>query len=160
MKKPLVEEDTFVEIFICFFCEKEFNLKKNLRQHQQVCTMRPPELQAMSDSTDEAQPIMIQPPRLYLSSPDSYKRAPRSHFVEALGLIPRLRAEVMENMKRGKQIDCDVIDVDENQPPKTPTTPRTPKSLISQLSRDASSSARRSLSLSLSEKGQTFGGAG
>ena len=34
---------SFVEIFVCFFCEKEFGSRKSLRAHQDCCTMKPPD---------------------------------------------------------------------------------------------------------------------
>ena len=44
---------SFVEIFVCFFCEKEFGNRKSLRAHQDCCAMKPQDSEKVCSNSKE-----------------------------------------------------------------------------------------------------------
>ncbi len=74
-----------------------------------------------------------------------YKSPPKSTYVESLGLVATSKADTWK--EKSKEVDCEIIDLEEDLVPKTPTTPRSAKSLISQLSRDLSPTSINRMSL-------------
>ncbi|XP_060078499.1 uncharacterized protein LOC132557985 [Ylistrum balloti] len=129
----------YAEIYVCFFCEKEFLDRSEMRQHQEKCVERPPTLQVVGtpprQTISPRGPPPISPlPKMLLSEKNI--RPSKDLFIKLVNLVPQKKAEKIRAKHRySQEIDCEKIDLDE---PMSPTTPRTPKSLISQLSRDDS----------------------
>ncbi|XP_064606195.1 uncharacterized protein LOC135471078 [Liolophura sinensis] len=147
---PSMEAKPFLEIYICFFCEKEFENKRDMCHHQARCKEQPPELKVVLSLP--RQPLHIQPPQIS-PAPEMcipVARPPKKTFMESLNLLACQKAkEIKAKVRESTDVDCEIIDVIE--PPKTPvalTPPRTPKLLISQLSRDESWTRRKSASFS------------
>lgn len=121
---------------MCFYCEQEFEGRKKLQQHQNICAKskqrirRRPSLRRLR---------LSQPPGYKCRDvhPDNHKRHEIRSFVESLGLVPKSKLATIQK-RRTREVKVDEIEVDERPIPKTPTTPRSNKSLISQLSRDLS----------------------
>ncbi|XP_064631831.1 uncharacterized protein LOC135490578 isoform X2 [Lineus longissimus] len=117
-------EKPVVQLYVCFFCERDFQNKDMLQTHQKICTLRPAHLQDLCTPNKQSRPrVNIADPR-------------KNMYVTTLGLLPAEKAKHMElahRIRRDSQIDCDLIEVDQAPviTPRTPTTPRTPKSLIS-----------------------------
>ncbi len=137
-------EKSFVEVFICFFCEMEFKQKCDLQRHQKQCMLRPVGLQPAARSAKNYQPPRFVPPVIKpkpFTDPNKYKRPLKTAYVENLNLLPLAKAQSIKHRQesQSKDIDCEIIEVEEAPTsPKLPTTPRTPRSLMSQLSRDTS----------------------
>ncbi|XP_069141646.1 uncharacterized protein [Argopecten irradians] len=134
----------YAEIYVCFFCEKEFLGCDEMRQHQEKCIDRPPTLQAVSTPPRQSLPSQGPPaispnPKMLFS--EKNVRPSKDTFIKLVNLVPQRKAEKIRAKHRySLEIDCEKIDLDE---PMSPTTPRTPKSLISQLSRDDSAATSK-----------------
>ncbi|XP_071082053.1 uncharacterized protein [Haliotis cracherodii] len=148
-KKP------FVEIYVCFFCNKEFSNKEEMRKHQLNCTERPQELQALNTP-----PPATKRNKFKVKSPTSSPTTvtpPRSptleNYLQKLHLIPVSKAKKLRaSTRKSTDLDCAKIDFSEPETPVSPTTPKTPKLLISQLSRDDSGQCKRRLSYRIQEE--------
>ena len=130
----------FLEIFICFYCEKEFEDRNQLQDHQPSCSRvrsgpaRGGRSRGVARRGGRRRPAY----KCKEDHPDTYTRPDHKSFVEAVGLIPRSKLATFQKKKNNKEIKFEVIEIDDCPIPKTPTTPRSAKSLISQLSRDLS----------------------
>ncbi|XP_021355776.1 uncharacterized protein LOC110451882 isoform X2 [Mizuhopecten yessoensis] len=134
----------YAEIYVCFFCEKEFQDRSEMRQHQEKCVERPPSLQVVGTPprqmmSPQGPPHISPSPKLLFSEKNI--RPSKDLFIGLINLVPQKKAERIRAKHRySQEIDCEKIDLDE---PMSPTTPRTPKSLISQLSRDDSAATSK-----------------
>ncbi|XP_033746260.1 uncharacterized protein LOC117331572 [Pecten maximus] len=134
----------YAEIYVCFFCEKEFMDRSEMRQHQEKCVERPPTLQIVGtpprQTLSSRGPPPISPsPKMLFSEKNI--RPSKDLFIRLVNLVPQKKADKIRAKHRySQEIDCEKIDLDE---PMSPTTPRTPKSLISQLSRDDSAATSK-----------------
>ena len=145
-----------MEIYICYFCEKEFVSKEKMRLHQKHCDERPPDLKQSSyfppviESDANESPPQISPKSSYLKLDINRKYVPLKEFAGYLGLVPCQTASKIRAERKCSEISSDILEEIEPLSP-VPTTPRTPKSLISQLSKDETSgNAKKRLSYSLS----------
>ncbi|KAL4226625.1 GTPase regulator Nrf1 [Mactra antiquata] len=150
------------EIFICFFCEKEFLSKDKMRCHQKSCSERPPDLRnsanfPLPEVGNNDFPPCISPKRPVCQK---WSNLSKKSFIENIDLLPKLTAARLREQRPSlEEISCEFLD--EIEPTcKSPVTPKTPKSLISQLSHDDSGHGSRkrlsySLSMDKSEKDKT-----
>ncbi|XP_056000085.1 uncharacterized protein LOC125654843 isoform X4 [Ostrea edulis] len=142
----------YAEIYICYFCEREFSDRTLMREHQAECRERPPQLQeAMKtppQSTDSTQgPPQMSPVKLDLNC--KTPKIPKDGFIKLFNLVPKQKADrILARHRNSLDVECDELDYSVPDTPISPTTPRTPKSLISQLSRDEGVSSRKRLSYS------------
>nr|XP_022298566.1 uncharacterized protein LOC111107589 isoform X2 [Crassostrea virginica] len=142
----------YAEIYICYFCEREFSDKTLMREHQTLCQERPPQLQEAltvpPQSTDPGQgPPQMSPAKLSLH----YKtpRVPKDSFIKLFNLVPKQKADrILARHRNSLDVECEELDYSMPETPISPTTPRTPKSLISQLSREEGPASRKRLSYS------------
>lgn len=120
-----------------------------MRKHQRECPLRPPEL-SISTGTSSKSDLGSQPP------PMSPKKSMATHIekwptqyelIKALDLVAKRDAARLSSRKLSTEVDCDILSDFE---PMSPVQLKTPTSLMSQLSRDESTSARKRLSYSLS----------
>ena len=133
------EDRSLFEIFICFFCEREYNGKPELQKHQVECNSRPRDMHYIGSPSRGNSKRLSRKACYSIKRPESSPKPTKPSFVEFLGLVPIAKAEKLKHQQnKDKEIDCEVIEIEDESIPKTPTTPRTPKSLISQLSRDVS----------------------
>ncbi|XP_045164276.2 uncharacterized protein LOC123528548 isoform X2 [Mercenaria mercenaria] len=156
VKIRMFPQDLFLpfsaEIYICFFCEKEFLSKEKMRTHQKDCKERPPDLQKMYSSDSSLHSVSsVQSEKVSekKSVDKNWSKLSLDKFTGYVGLVPKLTAVKLREQRLSlEEVNCEIIDDIE---PVSPVTPKTPKSLISQLSRDDSSHAsRKRLSYSLS----------
>ncbi|XP_071171058.1 uncharacterized protein [Mytilus edulis] len=152
-EKKVVKETRrrYSEIFICFFCEKEFCNKSEMRAHQMICEERPPQLLVVPSPPRDLSPKEgnlpppISPDKMHLS--ESFVKISKDRFVQAIGMVQKQKAAkiLARNRFSSMDIDCnlDFHDFEEPETPISPPTPRTPKSLMSQLSKDDGLSASR-----------------
>ncbi|XP_067683538.1 uncharacterized protein [Haliotis asinina] len=145
----------FVEIYVCFFCNKEFSNKEEMRKHQLNCTKRPQELQSLN-TPPAATKRNKSKVKCLMSSPTTVT-PPRSptleSYLQKLHLIPVSKAKKLRaSTRKSTDLDCAEIDFSEPETPVSPTTPKTPKLLISQLSRDDSRQCKRRLSYRIQEE--------
>ncbi|XP_013412967.1 uncharacterized protein LOC106175482 [Lingula anatina] len=133
-------DKTFVEVFICFHCEKEYCSKTELLNHQNICEQRPSsfhqQLQTPPHKMLRNRHIPELTPLKIVQRRESGKRPPKDKFLSGLGLLPQYKAEELKKKKKDIVIDDKALEVEEPQTPRSPTTPRTPKSLLSQLTRE------------------------
>ncbi|GAB1600899.1 uncharacterized protein LOC115210189 isoform X3 [Argonauta hians] len=147
----------FMEIYICYHCEREFTNKDAMRIHQNACSHRPenppgmrtpPPPPAPSRSSKKLLSYTGQPVRSVtslLNEDDSYKST-KEGFLKYFQLVQTHKAEKIKSDKlklgQNTDVDCQIIDV-EPRGSVQQTSPRTPKSLISQLSREAEAGLHR-----------------
>lgn len=141
------------EFYVCFFCEKDFVSKECMRKHQKDCPWRPPDLNMSSsmcsDSASFSQPPPMSPKKI--SSTEYAQEWPRvslKQMISALDLIAKHDSARLKHRKASTEVDCDILT--DFAEPLSPVQQKTPTSLMSQLSRDESGSARKRLSYSLS----------
>jgi hypothetical protein len=146
----------YAEIYICFFCEKEFSNKSEMRAHQIMCEDRPPELHVIATPPKDLSPKEgnlppeMSPAKINLS--EAFVRISKDKFVRALGIVQKQKAARIIARHRCNSMDIDCTLDFEPDTPISPPTPRTPKLLISQLSKDDGfSSSRKRLSYSQGE---------
>lgn len=144
----------YSEIFVCFFCEREFANKSEMRAHQIICEERPPDLHAISSPPRELSPkegnLPPQMSPVKIPPVETIIRLTQDRYIRNLNLVQKQKAAKIIARHRCSSMDIDCnLDFDEPETPLSPPTPRTPKSLISQLSReDSFSSSRKRLSYS------------
>lgn len=140
------------EVFICYFCEAEFYNKEEMRAHQISCREGPPDLPRCASLSPNPRTHNDPPaisPNPYLS-PEQI-RLPLDKFIDYLDLLPLKKAAKLKRTRNSMEVTCkDLGDLGPQSPPLSPVTPTTPKSLISQMSREDSTSSRKRLSYSLS----------
>ena len=135
----------------CVHCEKCFEDKNHFEKHQQICPMRPPLLVKVNDMTDfqnrsprrKEMPVIspvIRPRPRWCTKPvhpDKHERAPKSDFMEYLGMTAKAKAEEMlKDENKSHDVECMILDIE--PAPVTPSTPRSAKRYLSSLSRDFS----------------------
>ncbi|XP_052780768.1 uncharacterized protein LOC128217580 [Mya arenaria] len=153
----VIPKDLFLpysaEIYICYFCEKEFIQKDRMHNHQRQCPMRPPELcgfrseQAAFSRFDEN---LINPKKSQDIPEQKWSNLPKEKFLPAINLICKTDAAAYMKRRPSAEIDCDIeLDGVETKP-LSPVHLNSPTTLMSQLSKDESGSARKRLSYSFS----------
>ncbi|XP_005109426.2 uncharacterized protein LOC101855827 [Aplysia californica] len=155
----------FVDVYICFYCGEEFSSRPVLREHQWMCDMKPPELQAVTPPGWAAQPASILssgepspasplPPLLcaleqdpaspYLTPQKDSNSCPYqqpSTFVRPpkesfVSALGLLpKKKAAQVCRKRRNTECESINLEEDVP-VSPLVPRTPKLLISHLSRE------------------------
>ncbi|CAL1533350.1 unnamed protein product [Lymnaea stagnalis] len=121
----------FIDVYICFFCSREFKSRKVLHSHQLVCDKpKPP------NSPSVRQQPCTTP--IKQSIPFHYVKESKKNFMSSLGLLPTKSALGIERPRRNTE--CENIDLEEVIP-QTPTITWSPKCLLSHLSRDAGENA-------------------
>lgn len=115
----------FVEIFVCFFCEKEFSEKTELQRHQRKCKGRPPEL--CSVSTRSRRPAVVKRNWSYM-----YKPPQKRDFFESLGLVSLSKADVIRQRTDSKahDFDVEVIDLEDPTFEQIPTPSKSPRPIF------------------------------
>ncbi|XP_029634506.1 uncharacterized protein LOC115210189 isoform X2 [Octopus sinensis] len=140
----------FMEIYICYHCEREFTNKDAMRIHQNACSHRPdnqpgmrtpPPPPAPSCSSKKLLSHAGQPvrPVTSLLNEDDSQKSTKEGFLKYFQLVQTHKAEKIKSDKlklgQNTDVDCQIIDVEPRDSVQQ-TSPRTPKSLISQLSRE------------------------
>ena len=147
-----------MDVYLCFYCGEEFSCRSVLHDHQSICEMKPPELQAItpppghasqsvySETRHDGSQVSPLPPLLCASSiitPDSspeetftinYPHSGKDTFISSLGLLAKRHVASQLSRKR-RNTECENIDIEDDLP--VCPSPRTPKLLISHLSKDS-----------------------
>lgn len=152
---------SFMEIYICYHCERQFTNKDAMRIHQNACSHRP-DNQAGMQTPPPPLPPPPPPSRSSKTLPihggdcarplthnltdDDRHRISKESFLKSFQLVQILKAEKLKSEKlksrRNTDVDCQIIDVEPHDSVQQ-TSPRTPKSLISQLSREGEPGVHR-----------------
>ncbi|WAR26607.1 NRF1-like protein [Mya arenaria] len=131
----------------------KINMKDRMHNHQRQCPMRPPELcgfrseQAAFSRFDEN---LINPKKSQDIPEQKWSNLPKEKFLPAINLICKTDAAAYMKRRPSAEIDCDIeLDGVETKP-LSPVHLNSPTTLMSQLSKDESGSARKRLSYSFS----------
>lgn len=133
----------YLDIYLCYQCNEEFSSKEMLQKHQVQCSgstmpLAVPSTPPMSEAPSPTPPTVMSDDTSSTSTGIIYP-VNRNELMGAIDLLSTRKALRLRCSRR-RNTECDAIDLEEPQAPITPNSPRTPKLLISQLSRDASSS--------------------
>lgn len=154
---------SFMEIYICYHCERQFTNKDAMRIHQNACSHRPDNQPGM-----QTPPPALPPPHPFRSpnkilpihgggggrsrpltrhqTDEDRHRTNKESFLKYFRLVQTHKAEKLKSEKlksrRNTDVDCQIIDVEPHDSVQQ-TSPRTPKSLISQLSREGEPGVHR-----------------
>ncbi|KAL8589402.1 hypothetical protein ACOMHN_021554 [Nucella lapillus] len=137
----------YLDIYLCHLCNAEFSTKEILQKHQVQCQGAAlPSTPPVSEAPSPAPPASAVEDSRSVSvasaatSPSSRSSVSQSHFIAALDLVPFHRARKIRQARR-RNTECETIDLEEPHTPVSPSTPRSHKTLLTQLSRDASSNS-------------------
>lgn len=137
----------YLDIYLCHLCNAEFSTKDTLQKHQVQCQGAAlPSTPPVSEAPSPAPPACTPEDSHSVgvasvsTSSSSTSSVSQSQFIAALDLVPFYRAKKIRQARR-RNTECETIDLEEPQTPVSPSTPRSHKILITQLSRDASSSS-------------------
>ncbi|XP_052266895.1 uncharacterized protein LOC127868831 isoform X2 [Dreissena polymorpha] len=151
----------YAEIYICYFCEKEFIQRDSMQVHQSLCPKRPVftleagETLTLGAGTSRLAFQDMQGESSFKSRTEvgnvgnKWSSLSKEKFVPNLGLIAHKEAVAILKRKPKLEIDCDIKLDDVDPVPLSPVQMSSPTSLMSQLSREESA-ARRHLSYSMS----------